>query len=80
MLAQEHQFDERHMREIGGKRAGLPPAIDTIKITSGTSKEARYQLPPALKTELDDIWREQIQPKFGFKNYEELRQALKELP
>jgi hypothetical protein len=27
MLAHEHQFDERHINEIGGKRAGLPPPL-----------------------------------------------------
>jgi hypothetical protein len=80
MLAHRHQFDERHMREIGEKRAELPPAIDSSKVTAGTSNQARYQLSSALKTELDDIWREQVQPKFGFKNYEELCQVLKELP
>lgn len=80
MLAHRHQFDECHMREIGGKRAGLPPPIDTSKVTAGTSNQARYQLSPAHKTELDDIWREQVQSKFGFKNYEDLCQTLTELP
>ena len=28
---------------------------------------------------LDDIWREQIEPRFGLENYEELRQSLREL-
>jgi hypothetical protein len=79
MLVHRDQFDERHIREIGGKRAGLPPPIDTNRITPGTPNEARYQLSPALKKMLDDIWREQVQSKFGFKNYEELRQALREL-
>jgi hypothetical protein len=76
MLAHRHQFDEHHMHKIGGKRAGLPPAIDSSKVTPGTSNRARHQLSPALKEELDDIWREQVQSKFGFKDYEELRQAL----
>ena len=79
MLAHRHQFNERHIHEVGGKRAGLPPPIDSSKVTSGTSDQVRYQLSPTLKEELDDIWREQVQPKFGFKNYENLRQALKEL-
>ena len=78
MLAHGHQFNERHIREIGGKRAGLPIAIDSKKVTRGTPNEARYQLSSALKKELDDIWQEQVQSKFGFKNYEELRRAIKE--
>jgi hypothetical protein len=76
MLAHRHQFDEHHMHKIGAKRAGLPPAIDSSKVTPGTSNRARHQLSPALKEMLDDIWREQVQSRFGFKDYEELRQAL----
>ncbi len=79
MLAHSHQYDAHHIVKIGGKRANLLPAIDTNKVTPGTPNEARYQLSPVLKNMLDDIWREQIQPKFGFKNYEELRQSLREL-
>jgi hypothetical protein len=79
MLAHIHQYDSHHIAEIGGKRAGLPPAIDTNKVTPGTPNNPRYQLSTEIKQELDDIWREQIQPKFGFKNYEELRQSLREL-
>lgn len=79
MLAHSHKYDSHHIVEIGGKRAGLPPAIDTNKVTPGTPNNPRYQLSTEIKQELDEIWREQIQPKFGFKNYEELRQSLREL-
>lgn len=79
MLAHKHQFDEHIMREIGDKRAGLPPALDSSKVTPGNSNHDRHQLSQVIKEELDDIWREQIQSKFGFGNYEEIRQALKEL-
>jgi len=75
MLAHSEKFNERHIREIGEKRAGLPPPIGFSKVTSGVSDDARYKLPSYLKQELDEIWQEQVQPKFGFKNYEELRQA-----
>ncbi len=78
MLAHKHQFDEKYMREITMKRAGLPSAIETNKVTPGASNGARYQLSPALKTMLDDIWREQITSRFGLENYEELRQSLRE--
>jgi len=68
------------MREIGEKRAGLPPAINLSKVTPGSSNHARYQLPEMIKKELDDIWHEQVQSKFGFKNYDEPRQVHRELP
>ena len=79
MLAHRTQFDERHIRQIGEKRAGLPPAIDVNKITPGPSDEARYQLSPAIVEMLGDTWREQIASRFGLENYEALRQSLREL-
>jgi len=79
MLAHKHQFDASYLHRIGGKRAGLPLPIDASKVTPGPSNQARYQLSPVLKKELDDIWREQVQSKYGFKDYEELHQALREM-
>lgn len=79
MLAHKHQFDEHHLRDIGGKRAGLPPPIDSGKVTSGASDDSRYKLPLHIKQELDEIWQEQVKPKFGIENYEELRQALQNM-
>lgn len=79
MLAHKHQFDEHHLQDIGGKRAGLPPPVDSGKVTSGVADESRYQLPDYIKKELDVIWQEQVQPKFGFKNYSEFRQALQNI-
>jgi hypothetical protein len=79
MLAHKHQFDEHRLHKIGGRRAGLPAPNDTSKVTPGDSNQARYQLSAALKRELDDIWQEQIRARFGFENYEELRQALRGL-
>lgn len=79
MLAHSHQYDAQHIAKIGGKRAGLPPAIDSNKVTPGTPNNARYQLSTRLKNMLDDIWREQIQPKYGFENYKDLRHSLREL-
>jgi hypothetical protein len=79
MLAHSHHFDERHMRQNGGNRAGLPPPIDTNKVTPGNSNARHYQLSPSLKKMLDDIWREQIASRFGLETYEDLRQSLREL-
>lgn len=75
MLAHREQFDEHLLVEHGGRRAGLPPSRPR-KVTSGPSDEARYRLSPALKQSLDDIWSEKIEARFGFQDYEELRQSL----
>lgn len=79
MLAHSDQFDARHIVQSGGRRAGLPPAIDTKKVTLGTPNDVWYQLSPSLQAMLDDIWREQITPKFGLESYSALRQSLREL-
>lgn len=79
MLAHKHKFNEHRMRDIGGKRAGLPTPIDSSKVTPGASNDQRYQLSPAIKKELDDIWREQMMFKFGLENYEDLRKSVREL-
>jgi hypothetical protein len=79
MLAHQHQFDASHMRRAGEERVGLPPNGDSAKVTLGAPTDARYQLPPALKQELDEIWWEQVQRRFGLQNYGELRHALRRL-
>lgn len=79
MLAHSEKFNERHIREIGGKRAGLPPPLGSSKVTSGASDDARYKLPPHIKKELDEIWQEQVQSKFGLKDYDELRLAVQNI-
>ena len=79
MLAHKQQFNEHHIRELGGKRAGLPPSADSSKVTPGPSSHTRYQLTSALIAELDEVWREQIWSRFGFEDYEELRLALRNM-
>lgn len=78
MLANQDKFDNPDaMRKFTNEVAGLPYKTNTYKITSGNDK--RYQLSSEQKQEFKDIWKEQIESKFGFKDYEELRQELKEL-
>ena len=78
MLAHRDQFNERHSFLVGGERAGLPPPIDAYKITSGSSKKANHQLPQSLKAEFDRNWENLVTPRFGFKTYEDLCNALQE--
>ena len=80
MLAHSHQFDAHHIAEVGGKRASLPPSLDTKKVTSGTPNNTRYQLSAAHKQMLDEIWQEQIASRFGLEAYENLRQSVRECP
>ncbi len=79
MLAHRRQFDSHLEREVGDRRAGLPPAIDSDKVTPGAADRARYRLAPALKDRLERYWQEQIGARFGLPDYDSLRRALREL-
>lgn len=79
MLAHQSQFGERHLHDIGGKRANLPLPLSYSKVTNGTPDKNRYKLSSSTKQLLDDIWREQIGAKFNLATYEDLRLALDEL-
>lgn len=80
MLAHKDQFKLPQVwREFGHKAAGLPYESMSHKITSGTSNNLRYQFSAELKQDFKDIWKEQIEVKFGFKDYQELRLELKEI-
>jgi hypothetical protein len=77
MISNQYHFDEKFMRQLAEKRAGIPPNGSSNKVTRGSSDEERYQLPPSLADELDDNWSNLVEVKFGFKDYEDLRQALR---
>ena len=79
MLARTHQFDDHLIAQRLEKLAKLPPPISSSKVTPGPDGESQYELSAAQKATLDDIWREQITPRFGFNRYDDLRQALQEL-
>lgn len=79
MISNQNSFDEKFMRQFAEKRAGIPPNGSSIKVTQGSSDEKRYQLSPSLVDELDDNWRKLVKSKFGLQDFEDLRQALREL-
>jgi len=78
MLGISDKFNERHLVEKGGARAGLPPPIDSKKVTAGARDDARYRLRPELREMFAGYWREIITARFGFANYEALRRAVAE--
>ena len=77
MIAHKHQFNDGPLERRAAKVVGLPLNSDSYKVTAGGSGKAQYILPPTLRKELDDIWHEQIQSKFGFKDYEQLRNEVR---
>jgi hypothetical protein len=79
MLAHKRHFDEHIVRAYAEQRCGLPLNGDSSKVTPGASGAARYRLSPAITSELDAIWQEMIEPKFGFRDYADLRAAMGKL-
>ena len=77
MLAHHAQFDSHLEVNAGNRRAGLPPPLDSAKVTRGPGDKARYQLTPSQHAELDEIWVEQIGARFGLDSYEDFREAVR---
>jgi hypothetical protein len=75
MLAHKDRFDDRLMRERSERIAALPPGSDSVKVRKGQVGEHKKELPEIIADELDQIWREDIEPKFGFPTYAALTAA-----
>lgn len=76
-MQQHHdRFDDKLMRELSVRAAGLPADSDSAKVRSGKVGESRQQLGPGLVAELDALWEQHITAELGFKNYPALIAAL----
>ena len=78
MLAHKDRFDDYLIRQHSERVAGLPPGSDSAKVRQGEVGAHKVELPTHLSAELDQIWREEITPKYDFASYGELRAALTE--
>jgi hypothetical protein len=76
MLRNKDRFDDHLMRELSVRRAGLPPDSDSAKVRKGAVGAHREELSEAVCAELDEIWRDTIGVRFGFRDYGELLAAL----
>ena len=76
MLAHKDKFDDKLMRERSERLSGLPPGSDSAKVRKGEVGEHRQELSPEISAGLDEIWRREITPRFGFAHYEDLAAAL----
>ena len=76
MLAHKDRFDDFLIREHSERVAGLPPGSDSAKVRKGEVGAHRYELPDHIGAELDQIWHEEIEAKYGFASYQALRDAL----
>ena len=76
MRAHIHKFDENLNRVRSEKVCGLPPGGDSSKVKNGQVGGHVHVLSESISQELDDIWREEIESKFGFVSYQAFREAL----
>lgn len=76
MLAHADQFDERGLRRLAARDAGLPLDSNASKITRSTDQD-RYRLSPEVDAAFDGIWRDEITPRTGLADYEALRAAVR---
>ena len=76
MLAHKDRFDDRLMREHSERVAGLPSGSDSAKVRKGKVGEHKRELPADVSAELDRVWREDIETKFGLPSYAALTDEL----
>lgn len=76
MLDHADQFDERGLRRLAARDAGLPLDSNSSKITRSADKD-RYRLPPDIDAAFDALWQDQIAPRTGLADYEALRAAVR---
>ncbi|HEY6598419.1 MAG TPA: sulfotransferase domain-containing protein [Pseudomonadales bacterium] len=76
MLAHKDRFDDRLMRERSERVGGLPPGSDSAKVRKGKVGEHTTELSPEISAEMDQVWTEDIESKFGFANYVAMAGAL----
>lgn len=77
MLEHRHQFDERGIRMLAKRQAGLAFHSPSHKVTGGAGGDARYRISRSLRARFERMWREQVAPRLGLADYAELQQALR---
>ena len=78
MLANKEKFDDRLMRELSEKTSNLPSGSDSAKVRKGEVGDHVNKLGPEVLAEMDRIWRDQIESRYGYRTYAELEEALRE--
>ncbi len=76
MLRYKDRFDDRLMRELSERVAGLPPGSDSAKVREGRAGSHRCELGAEVLAEMDAVWQEEVTARYGFATYQDLVQAL----
>ena len=77
MLAHKDRFDDKLMRDLSERAAGLPAGSDSAKVRLGKVGSHRQEMSAELAAAVDDVWKETVMPKTGFASYAGLEAALR---
>lgn len=76
MRLHQQKFDMHLVRETRDEACGIPPHGNSSGVRKGRVGEHLYELPPLLSKELDAIWHEDIESRFGLASYQALREEV----
>jgi hypothetical protein len=76
MRAHKAPFEDKLMRELSERLAGLPPGSDSSKVREGRVGSHARELPPEVAAAIDKVWTELVTPATGFADYASLAHAM----
>lgn len=76
MLTHKSRFDDALMRTLSESVANLPAGSDSAKVREGKVGGHASLLSPAVIAELDEIWKDEIESRFGYASYDEMAKTL----
>jgi len=77
MLEHKEKFDDLLMRQLSERAADLPPGSDSSKVREGRIGSYANELGEDVLAELDRVWKERIESRFGYESYREMEGALR---
>jgi hypothetical protein len=75
MKAHKRHFDDHLTQAARNTICGLPSG-DSSKVRKGQVGEHQHELSPEILSELDVIWQATFGAKYGYRSYQDLRQAI----
>lgn len=78
MRAHVDKFNDHMVRERADAEFNLLPRTGAAKVRNGRVGDHRHELPADVIAEMDAIWKEEIEAKFGIVSYQNCCQLLKQ--
>jgi hypothetical protein len=76
MLQHKDRFDDKLMRDRSETVLGLPSGSDSAKVRQGEVGAHADELSDEILSRLDELWRQEIEGRLGFPDYETLRREI----